>query len=56
MKYFVISTIIWTTGIVSKGLKNLITIPGKHSTDSLQRKTAILGISYVVRKVLQSEN
>ena len=28
--------------------------PGKHSTDSLQ-KTAILGTSHIIRKVLQRE-
>jgi hypothetical protein len=27
-------------------------VPGKHSTDSLQ-KTAILGTSHIIRKVLQ---
>jgi hypothetical protein len=43
MKCFVISVIIGATGIVSKSLqKYLETIPGQHSTDSLQ-KTAILG-------------
>ena len=30
------------------------TIPGKHSIDSLQ-KTAILGTSHTIRKVLQGE-
>jgi hypothetical protein len=40
----------------TKGLrKNLEAIPGKHSTDSLQ-KTAILGTSKVIRKVLLSES
>jgi len=34
--------------------KNLETVPGKHSIDSLQ-KTAILGTSQVIRKVLQCE-
>ena len=29
-------------------------IPGKHSIDSLQ-KTAVLGISHIIRKVLQCE-
>jgi hypothetical protein len=33
---------------------NLETIPGKHSIDSLQ-KTAILGTSHIIRKVLQCE-
>jgi hypothetical protein len=36
MKYFVIPVIIGATGIVTKVLKkNLETIPGKHSIDSL---------------------
>ena len=34
--------------------KNLENIPGKHSIDLLQ-KTAILGTSHIIRKVLQSE-
>ena len=34
--------------------KNLETVPGKHSIDSLQ-KTAILGTSHIIRKVLQCE-
>jgi hypothetical protein len=34
--------------------KNLEAVPGKHSTDSLQ-KTAILGTSHIIRKVLQCE-
>ena len=33
---------------------NLEAIPGRHSTDSLQ-KTAILGTSHIIRKVLQCE-
>ena len=54
----------WLTGgvcsliiiiIITKSLKkNLETIPGKHSIDSLQ-KTAILGTSHTIRKVLQCE-
>jgi hypothetical protein len=47
--------VIGATGIVTKGLKkNLEAIPGKHSTESLQ-KTAILGTSHIIRKVLQPE-
>jgi len=43
------------TGIVTKVLeKNLETIPGKCSTDSLQ-KTATRGTSHIIRKVVQSE-
>jgi hypothetical protein len=34
--------------------KNLEAVPGKHSIDSLQ-KTAILGTSHIIRKVLQCE-
>jgi hypothetical protein len=50
-----IQVVIGATRIVIKGLKkNLEAIPGKHSLDSLQ-KTAILGTSYIIRKVLQSE-
>jgi hypothetical protein len=46
-----------TTGIVSKSLKNLETIPGQHLIDSLQKKTAILlvGTSHIIRKMLQAE-
>jgi hypothetical protein len=44
-----------STGIVSKSLqKYLETIPGQLSIDSLQ-KTAILGTSHIIRKVLQAE-
>ena len=32
----------------------VIVIPGKHSIDSLQ-KTAVLGTSHIIRKVLQCE-
>jgi hypothetical protein len=55
MKWFVIPVIIGATGIVSKSFqKYLETIPGQHSIDSLQ-KTAILGTSHIIRKVLQAE-
>jgi hypothetical protein len=55
MKCFVIPVITGATGIVTKGLKRYLeTIPGKHSIDSLQR-TAVLGTSHILRKVLQSE-
>jgi len=41
--------------IITRSLrKNLEDIPGKHSIDSLQ-KTAILGTSHIIRKVLQCE-
>jgi len=43
------------TGIGTKGLRTTLeAIPGKHLTESLQ-KTAELGISHVIRRVLQSE-
>jgi hypothetical protein len=55
MKCFVTPVIIGATGIVTKGLrKYLETIPRKHSIESLQ-KTAVLGTSHIIRKVLQSE-
>jgi len=37
-----------------KPQKNLEAVSGKHSIDSLQ-KTAILGTSHIIRKVLQRE-
>jgi hypothetical protein len=55
MKCFVIPVITGATAIVTRGLKKYLeTIPGKHSIDSLQ-KTAALGTSHIIRKVLQSE-
>jgi hypothetical protein len=51
MKCIIIPVIIGATGIVTKGLtKNLEAIPGKHSTDSIQ-KTAILGTSHIIWKI-----
>ena len=51
----IISVIIGATGIVTGSLrKNLEAVPGKHSIDSLQ-KTAILGTSHIIQKVLQCE-
>jgi hypothetical protein len=51
----IISVITAAAGIVTKVLRrNLEAIPGKHSTDSLQ-KAAILGTSHITRKVLQAE-
>jgi len=51
----IIQVIILTTGRVTKYFKkNLETVPGKHSIDSLQ-KTATLRTSHVIRKVLQCE-
>ena len=47
-----------TTGanvrVTNVSKKNLEAVPGKHSIDSLQ-KTAILGTSHIIRKVLQCE-
>jgi hypothetical protein len=55
MKCTIIPVIIGATGIVTRSLrKKLETVPGKHSKDSLQ-KTAILGTSHIIRKVLQCE-
>ena len=43
------------TGIVTRSLrKNLESVPGKHSVDSVQ-KTAVLETSHIMRKVLQCE-
>ena len=53
LKCTVVPVIIGATGIVTRSLrKNLETVPEKHSIDSLQ-KTAILGTSPIIRKVLQ---
>jgi hypothetical protein len=55
MKCFVIPVINGATGIVSKSFKKCLeTIPGQQPIDSLQR-TAILGTSHIIRKVLQAE-
>ena len=51
----IVPVIIGATGIVTRSVrKNLETVPGKHWLDSLQ-KTAILGTSHIIRKVLQCE-
>jgi hypothetical protein len=55
LKCTIIPVIIGATGIVMKSLRNNSEdIPGTHSRDSLQ-KTAILGTSHIIRKVLQCE-
>jgi hypothetical protein len=55
LKYTIIPVINVATGIVMRRLrKNLEAVPGKHSIDSLQ-KTAVLGTSHTIRKVLQCE-
>jgi len=51
----IIPVIIGATAIVTRSLrKNMEAVPGKHSIDSLL-KTAILGTSHIIRKVLQCE-
>jgi hypothetical protein len=55
IKYTIMPVITGATGIVTKILeKNLEAIPGKHSINSLE-KTAVLGTSHTIRKVLQCE-
>jgi len=55
MKCMIIPLITGTTGSVTKVLKkDLEAVPGDRSTDSLQ-KTAVLGTSHIMRKVLQCE-
>ena len=54
LKCTIVPVIIGANGIITRRLKkNFETIPGKH-LDSLQ-KTAILGTSHIIRKVLQCE-
>ena len=55
VKCMTIPALTGATKIVTKGLrKNLEDIEGKHSADPIQQ-TAILGISHIIRKVLQFE-
>jgi len=55
LKCTIVSVINGATEIVTRSLsKNLEALPGKHWIDSLQ-KTAILGTSHIIRKVLQCE-
>jgi len=55
LKCTIVSVIIGATGIVTRSLRKILeAAPGKHSIDSLQ-KTAILGTSHIIRKVLQCE-
>jgi hypothetical protein len=52
---YVYTSKLGATGIVTRSLrKNLEVVPGKHSIYSL-KKTAILGTSHIIRKVLQCE-
>jgi len=55
LKCTIIPVIIGANGIVTKSLrKTMESVTGKHSIYSLQ-KTAILGTSHIIRKVLQCE-
>jgi hypothetical protein len=55
MKCTTLPVITGAIGIVTRSLReNLGAVPGKHSIDSLQ-KTAILGTSHIIQKVLQCE-
>jgi len=55
LKCMIVPVMTGATGIVTRSLrKNLEAVLGKHSIDSLQ-KTAILGTSHIIRKVLQCE-
>jgi hypothetical protein len=55
LKCTIIPIVIGATGIVTRSLKkNMEAVPGKYSIDSLQ-KTAILGTTHIIRKVLQCE-
>ena len=55
LKCTIVPVIIGATGIVTRNLrKNVESVAGKHSIDSLQ-KTAILGTAHIIRKVLQCE-
>jgi hypothetical protein len=55
IKCLIISVTIGTTGMVTKGVKKeLVAISGIQSIDLLQ-KTAILGTTHILRKVLQCE-
>ena len=55
LKCTIIPVINGATRIAMRSLrKNLEAVPGKHSIDS-QQKTAILGTSHIIRKVLQCE-
>jgi hypothetical protein len=54
LKRTIVPVKIGATGIVTKSLKILETIPGKHSIVSLQQ-AAVLGTAHIIRKVLQCE-
>jgi hypothetical protein len=53
LKCTIIPIVIGATGIITRSLKkNLEGVPGKHS---ILQKTALLGTSHIIRKVLQCE-
>ena len=55
LKCMIIPVITVATGIVTRRLrKKFEAVTGKHSIDSLQ-KTAVLGTSHIIRKVMQCE-
>jgi len=55
LKCTIVPVIIGATGTVTRSLrKNLEAVPGKHSIDSPQ-KSAIIGTSHIIRKVVQCE-
>jgi hypothetical protein len=55
LNFAIIPVKIRATGIGKRSLKkNLEAVSGKHSIDLLQ-KTAVLGTSHIIRKVLQCE-
>ena len=55
LKCTILPVITGATGIVTRSLrKNLEAVPGRHLIDSVQ-KTAVLGTSHIIRKVLQCE-
>ena len=56
LKCTIISVIFGATGIITRSLrKNLEDIPGKKLSINSLQKTAILGTSHIIRKVLQCE-
>jgi hypothetical protein len=55
LKCKIVPVIMGATEIVTKGSRKIVeAVPGKCSVDSLQ-KTAVLGTSHIIRKVLQCE-
>jgi hypothetical protein len=55
MKCFVTPVIIEATGIVTRGLKKSVNNTRKAFNRISTKKTAVLGTSHIIRKVLQSE-